>query len=76
MDINDMSAEEKAGFITGVLVFGTAAIIFGPLITIWAVNTLFGASIAYSFVNWFATLWLTGILAAKVPFNNPFQTKL
>ena len=34
------------------------AIIFGPLLAIWCVNTLFLSSIAYSFINWFAMLAL------------------
>lgn len=34
----------------------------GPLISIWAVNTLFGTSIAYTMLNWFAALVLMGLL--------------
>ncbi len=33
---------------------------FGPLITIWSVNTLFGLTIPYTLKTWFATLWLVG----------------
>jgi flagellar biosynthesis component FlhA len=72
MDMNNMTAEEKAGFMMGVVISVVLAAVFVPLITIWAINTLFGTSIAFSFVNWFATLWITGILTTKVPFKNPF----
>lgn len=33
-------------------------IVVGPLITIWAVNTLFGLGIAYTFWTWLAVVWL------------------
>ena len=35
-----------------------ALIVIGPLASIWAVNTLFGTAIEYSFTNWMATAWL------------------
>lgn len=38
-----------------------AMIAFFPLITIWALNTLFPVlGIVVSFKTWFAMLWLTG----------------
>jgi len=40
--------------------FVVALIWFGPLITIWSVNTLFGLAIPYTLKTWFATLWLVG----------------
>jgi hypothetical protein len=45
------------------------AIIFvvtGPLITIWALNTLFALAIPSTFATWFATLWLQAALLAKI----------
>lgn len=43
-------------------------VIFYPLAIIWALNTLFGLSIAYSFVNWLAIIVLKIFLFAdKVP---------
>lgn len=33
-------------------------IVFGPLITIWVLNTLFAVGIEYTFVNWVAALLL------------------
>ena len=37
----------------------------GPLVAIWALNTLFGLAIAYSFKTWFATAWLGLMLASR-----------
>lgn len=43
-----------------------AAIIFGPLITIWALNALFPSlAIAYTFKTWLASLLLGGIFAGN-----------
>lgn len=36
-----------------------------PLLFIWAVSTLFGLTIAYSFTNWFAALILVGFLGGS-----------
>lgn len=44
------------GFIFGLL------IIFGPLLTIWAINTLFGLGIECTFKTWAATFILFGVL--------------
>lgn len=45
-------------------------IIVGPLLTIWALNTLFPVlAIAYTFWNWCATLLLAGLLKSKVTVN-------
>lgn len=38
-----------------------ALIIFGPLISIWAVNLLFGLTIPMNVSTWFAAFWLGGI---------------
>lgn len=37
-------------------------IVFGPLATIWALNTLFGFNIEYNIATWFAALWLSSIV--------------
>ena len=31
------------------------SIVFGPLLSIWALNTLFGLQIEYSLANWFTS---------------------
>ena len=43
------------GLVIGIILLA----ILWPLIVIWAVNTLFGLGIAYTFVNWLAVLILT-----------------
>jgi len=35
-----------------------AALVFGPLLLLWSLNTLFGLGIAYSFKTWLAALLL------------------
>lgn len=42
--------------ITLIVIAVIALIIVGPLLTIWALNTLFNTAIAYTFWNWLATV--------------------
>lgn len=44
--------------ILGAVAFVFVMIIFGPFISIWSLNTLFGLGIAYSFKTWLAAIWL------------------
>lgn len=46
-----------------------ALCIVGPLSTIWAVNTLFGTSIAFTFKNWAAVLTLWFFARNKITLN-------
>lgn len=46
------------GLVLLLLVLVVLAIIFGPLLAIWSINTLFTLTIAYSLKNWFAMLLL------------------
>jgi hypothetical protein len=41
-----------------ILVLVVLAVVFGPLLLIWALNTLFGLGIAYTFLTWLAALIL------------------
>jgi hypothetical protein len=41
-------------------------IFFTPFLGIWALNTLFGLSIAYTFKTWLAALILGGIISPTV----------
>ena len=50
----------KAMIIGAIIVL---AVIWGPLLIIWSLNTLFGLGIAYSIKTWFAALALGGALA-------------
>jgi hypothetical protein len=50
-----------------VIVFAVLLIIFGPLVTIWALNTLFPAlAIEYTFDTWCAVILLGAFLRANV----------
>jgi len=41
-------------------------VVFGPLVTIWALNTLFPIlSIPYNLATWFAVVWLAGFVIHK-----------
>lgn len=51
--------------IAGLIALIVVVIIFGPLCTIWALNTLFALNIAYSFETWLATILLTSIVTGK-----------
>lgn len=44
----------------GLILLAVLLIIAGPLIIIWALNTLFGLGIAYTFWTWLAALILAG----------------
>lgn len=57
------------GVIFGIIVVLIVAIIFGPIITIWALNTVFGLGIAYTFKTWLAVLFLTALFAPKQVSN-------
>ena len=41
------------------------AIWLGPLMTIWALNTAFGLSIAFTFKTWLAVLWIGGLIGGS-----------
>jgi len=49
----------KSG-VSALIVLGVLLIIFAPFIVIWALNTLFGLGIAYTFWTWLAALIITG----------------
>jgi hypothetical protein len=60
---------EKLIIIFGVsvaiaLIFGL--IILGPILSILAVNHLFGTSIAFTFWNWLAAFWLHMVAVTTV----------
>jgi hypothetical protein len=37
--------------------------IFGPLLTIWSLNTLFATGIAYSIKTWFAMFFINWVIS-------------
>jgi hypothetical protein len=49
-----------------ITAFIAVIVIFGPLITIWSLNTLFPVlAIPSNITTWFATLWIFGFFAMK-----------
>jgi hypothetical protein len=49
-----------------IIAFISLIIVFGPLITIWSLNTLFPVlAIPINIYTWFATLWIFGFFAMK-----------
>lgn len=66
MDSNDIIKLLGA---LALFTFIIAAIIFGPLVTIWALNLLFGLKIAFTFWTWLATLWITAIFGGAKYFT-------
>jgi hypothetical protein len=53
-------------FILGLVV----GIVFLPFAGIWALNTLFGTGIPYTFQTWLASLVLLGITRMSVAFRS------
>ena len=57
-----MRKETYAGLGLLFIIFIICLIIFGPFITIWALNTLFLLNIPFTPGTWFAVLWLGMII--------------
>jgi hypothetical protein len=51
--------------IVAIIALVVVVIVFAPLCTIWALNTLFAFNIAYTFETWLATIILTSIVSGK-----------
>jgi hypothetical protein len=52
--------------ILAIVVLVITILVFGPLITIWSLNTLFPVlAIEYNLATWFAAFWLFAALAYK-----------
>lgn len=50
--------------IGGVLAIIVGLFIIGPILSIWAVNQLFGTTIAVTFWNWVSVAWLHIVVAS------------
>jgi hypothetical protein len=48
-----------------IIVLIVTLVVVGPLLTIWALNTLFGLGIETTLATWFATWWLLVALKAN-----------
>jgi hypothetical protein len=55
----------EAGLVVLVAILAVLVIVFAPLVTIWALNTLFALAIPYTFKTWLATTLLTMVLTAR-----------
>ena len=49
----------------GAIIALAVVIVFGPLLSIWTLNTLFGLGIEYNLATWAASLMLTSFLAVN-----------
>lgn len=49
-----------------LVVFIVAIILLGPLISIWALNTVFGLDIAYTFWTWLAMAWIGLVINGNI----------
>lgn len=68
-EINPMKALFKlfGGLgIVGVIIAMILLVVLWPLVIVWALNTLFGLGIAYTFWNWLAALVLLLAIKARV----------
>tara|TARA_R110000824_G_scaffold218435_3_gene405084 strand:+ start:13931 stop:14164 length:234 start_codon:yes stop_codon:yes gene_type:complete len=55
---------------SGILILLVIALIltllvFGPIVTIWAMNLLFGTTIQITWGTWFAALWISAIVSGN-----------
>lgn len=51
--------------VAGVVIVAIIALgLLAPFVSIWSVNTLFGANIAYTFSTWFAAFWIQVVVIA------------
>ena len=48
-----------------IFVIAILLIIFGPFLSIWAVNTLFGLTIPFTLKTWFAAIVLGGLVSGR-----------
>lgn len=50
----------------GIVIAMVILVVLWPLVIVWALNTLFGFTIAYTFWNWLAALVLLLAIKARV----------
>ena len=60
-----MSNEKDAASLVVLVILVLVIIALLPLGTIWAINTLFGLELAYTFSNWGAALILIMVFGSK-----------
>ena len=61
-----MKSNNDVAAVVGLIVLIVALIAVGPLVLLWALNTLFPAlAIPYTFWTWLAALVLSGSITAR-----------
>ena len=55
----------KEFFIASFIFLVIGIIVFGPLATIWSLNTLFNLNIAYNLSTWAASFFITATFSAN-----------
>ena len=60
---------DHTAYVIGILLGFIVLIVFAPLISIWALNTLFNLDIAYTIATWFASLWINFIIMRVTTVN-------
>lgn len=66
MDLDRFPTWIAALILLGVVAFAIAVVVFAPLITIWALNLLFGLSIPATLATWAAAFWLSWIVSGGI----------
>lgn len=56
----------KLALAIAAIVLAAAIIVFFPMITIWALNTLFHFGIPVTLGTWFAAMWLSAIVSGSI----------
>lgn len=57
-----MDDTQKGCVVVFILGLMALFLIFGPIFTIWALNTVFGTEIPMTFKTWCAVVWLLTVL--------------
>ena len=52
-----------------LVILAIAVIRLRSFITLWAINSLFQLQIAYTFLNWVATVWLSSVAAGIASYG-------
>lgn len=61
-----MRKSMETGTVIALTVLALLLIVFSPLVSIWALNTLFGLGIQYSLATWAAAAWCSLLLGGSV----------
>lgn len=54
--------KSRAAVLITIVIVSLLILIVSPIVTIWALNILFGLAIPYNIYTWAASVWLTSLL--------------